>query len=84
VFAHTPPGTGFSIQVEPGEDAAVILTVADYGPGFSTQDPTSRGSSTGNSTGLGLDIARRTAEATGGHLVIAASGSGAVITLVLR
>lgn len=84
VFAHTPAGTPFSIQVEPGDDAAAVLTVADHGPGFTTHETSRRGSSTGNSTGLGLDIARRTAEATGGHLVITASGSGAVITLVLR
>lgn len=83
VFAHTPPGTPFSIQVGPGDDAAAVLTVADHGPGFTTPDPSRRGSSTGNSTGLGLDIARRTAEATGGHLLIAASESGAVVTLVL-
>lgn len=85
VFAHTPAGTGFSVRLEPGDDdAAAVLTVADHGPGFTTRDPSRRGSSTGDSTGLGLDIARRTAEATGGHLIIAASGSGAVISLVLR
>ena len=86
VFTHTPAGTPFSILLEPADDdtAAAVLTVADHGPGFTTHDPSRRGSSTGDSTGLGLDIVRRTAEATGGHLVIAASGTGAVITLVLR
>ena len=54
--------------------------VSDDGPGFPDTGPAERGSSTGGSTGLGLDIVRRVAEASGGTLTIgrSASGGGAV------
>ncbi|WP_433085497.1 sensor histidine kinase [Dactylosporangium sp. CA-052675] len=71
VFAHTEEGVGFavSLRAHPGR---VELAVEDDGPGF---DPAAgeRGVSGGGSTGLGLDIARRTAEAAGGRLAIAGS-----------
>ncbi|WP_433218019.1 sensor histidine kinase [Dactylosporangium sp. CS-047395] len=71
VFAHTGEGTGFAVALSaaPGR---VELVVEDDGPGF---DPAAgeRGVSGGGSTGLGLDIARRTAESTGGRLHIAGS-----------
>ena len=50
--------------------------IADDGPGFPDADPTERGRSSGGSTGLGLDIARRIAEASGGSLMIGRSTSG--------
>jgi signal transduction histidine kinase len=55
--------------------------VADSGPGFGDGDPVRRGASGGGSTGLGLDIARQTAEASGGSLTArtGASGGGQVI-----
>ena len=47
------------------------ILVADAGPGISDPDAAlKRGSSGGGSTGLGLDIARRAAESTGGYLRI--------------
>ena len=52
------------------------LVVADDGPGFGAADPTRRGQSSHGSTGLGLDIARRIAEASGGTLIIGRSASG--------
>ncbi len=50
--------------------------VADDGPGFPDTDPTERGRSSGGSTGLGLDIAQRIGEASGGTLTIGPSTSG--------
>ncbi|MER6944866.1 HAMP domain-containing sensor histidine kinase [Nonomuraea sp. NPDC000554] len=74
VFAHTPEGASLSVRLAPHSSGAV-LTVSDSGPGF---DPSllERGSSGGGSTGLGLDIARRTAESSGGHLSVRSSPSG--------
>ena len=65
VFAHTPEGTGMSVAVELGRVDAWI-TVADEGPGIG-HGSVDRGRSAGGSTGLGLDIVRRTAEASGGR-----------------
>ncbi|MFG2621830.1 ATP-binding protein [Streptomyces sp. NPDC048507] len=65
VFRHTPEGTAFGVAVVRTAQA-VELIVEDGGPGIPEPDRAlSRGSSTG-STGLGLDIARRAATATGG------------------
>ncbi|MFF0474188.1 sensor histidine kinase [Streptomyces sp. NPDC004284] len=72
VFRHTPEGTAFSLDVHNGDDAVIIL-VSDAGPGIA--DPAAalaRGAGSGRdgSTGLGLDIARRMAESTGGDVRI--------------
>ena len=45
-----------------------MLTVADAGPGWRLAHAEARGRSGAGSTGLGLDIARRTAAASGGSL----------------
>jgi signal transduction histidine kinase len=89
VFAHTPEGTPFAVRLAPAAGGSE-LTVADAGPGFPSdvlggQDGRPRrGRSGAGSTGLGLDIARRTAEAAGGTLRLAsAPGGGARVTLVL-
>jgi signal transduction histidine kinase len=60
VFAHTPDGTAFSVTLAPSPGGGALLTVADEGPGF-PPSAARRGVSAGNSTGLGLDIARRIA-----------------------
>ncbi len=75
VFAHTEDGVDFTVAVAVIDDANVMLIVDDEGPGFSA-DLAERGLSAGGSTGLGLDIAARTASAGGGALIIGASGSG--------
>ncbi|UQX04505.1 HAMP domain-containing sensor histidine kinase [Streptomyces sp. RerS4] len=69
VFRHTPDGTPFGVRVVRTAQA-VELIVEDGGPGIPEPERAlSRGSSTG-STGLGLDIAQRAANATGGTLRI--------------
>ena len=75
VFAHTPDGTAFSVRASAarGRGGAWIV-VSDNGPGFSHPDPSRRGLSSAGSTGLGLDIARRIAEASGGTLALGRSG----------
>jgi signal transduction histidine kinase len=80
VFAHTPEGANLAVRLSRRAGGGAWLVVSDDGPGFGDADPTPRGLSRGGSTGLGLDIARRIAEASGGTLVVgrSATGGGAV------
>ncbi|WP_329260213.1 HAMP domain-containing histidine kinase [Actinoallomurus sp. NBC_01490] len=83
VFAHTPEGTAFSVTLEAVSGGARIV-VGDDGPGLPAGDLPARGRSTAASTGLGLDIARRTADTAGGTIDLGASpGGGAQISLTL-
>jgi signal transduction histidine kinase len=83
VFEHTPDGTAFAITLHTNGDGFAELTIDDAGPGVGDAAVT-RGRSGGGSTGLGLDIARRTAEGAGGSLRIARSElGGASISLTL-
>ncbi|MBL7498087.1 HAMP domain-containing histidine kinase [Frankia sp. CNm7] len=87
VFQHTGEGVGFGVALSVTADAVTIV-VADAGPGIA--DPAEavrRGAGAGGagSTGLGLDIARRVADSTGGELAIGRSGlGGADLRLRLR
>ena len=82
VFAHTPDGVGCAIRLSPRKPGGAWLVVADEGPGFPPSDPTERGRSGIGSTGLGLDIARRIAESSGGTLVTGRSPSGGGVVTV--
>jgi signal transduction histidine kinase len=84
VFAHTPEASGFTVRVRARAGGGAVVVVADSGPGMA--EPTAaveRGHSGRGSTGLGLDIARRTAEASGGSLRVASSPAGTEVTLEL-
>jgi signal transduction histidine kinase len=76
VFSHTAEGLAFEIRLSRRTGGGAWLVVADDGPGFPDADPTRRGLSSGGSTGLGLDIARRVAEASGGTLTVGRSPTG--------
>ena len=79
VFLHTPEGTTFGISVD-ARDALIDVTVWDEGPGF---DLSEREDMVG-STRLGLSIARKLAEASGGSLTVSHGGDGgARVTLRL-
>lgn len=76
VLTHTPPGTPFSVEVRPGAGRQWVLVVQDAGPGVPGGQLPQRGASGGSGTGLGLDIVRRSAEASGGHLSAGRSRDG--------
>ncbi|HEX6578700.1 MAG TPA: HAMP domain-containing sensor histidine kinase [Jiangellaceae bacterium] len=83
VFAHTPDGTAFEVRLERRAGGGASVVVADAGTGFDQAD-VSRGASGAASTGLGLDIARRVAESSGGAFTIGRSAAGgAEVTLDL-
>jgi signal transduction histidine kinase len=82
VFAHTPDGVGCAIRLSHRDPGGAWLVVADEGPGFPPSDPTERGRSGIGSTGLGLDIARRIAESSGGTLMVGRSVSGGGVVTV--
>lgn len=75
VFAHTPEPTGYQVTLAV-EGGLATIAVDDAGQGLPQNVTLERGVSTAGSTGLGLDIARRTAEAAGGRLIASASRLG--------
>ncbi len=84
VFSHTDDGVAFRVAVGVGAGPAAWLEVSDDGPGFSSSAVLQRGLSVSGSTGLGLDIARRLAERSGGSIEIGSSASGgARVRLIL-
>ena len=70
VFAHTPDGAAFAVELVARPTGGASLSVDDAGPALHSPFPPSRGTSTDGSTGLGLDIARRTAATSGGGLTL--------------
>ncbi len=82
VFAHTPAGAGFIVRLTGQTGGGAHLLIADDGPGFADASIAQRGISNGGSTGLGLDIVRRTAEASGGTLSLARSPAGGAAVIV--
>jgi signal transduction histidine kinase len=81
VLTHTPEGAGFRLAVRDGDP--VVLVVEDAGPGLDPDD-VARGRSGAGSTGLGLDVARRTAQDAGGRLAVDRGElGGARVTLEL-
>ena len=83
VFAHTPDGAAFAVRLGPRPGGGARLLVADAGPGLTPgADVLQRGASGGGSTGLGLDIARRTAEQAGGGLTLGRSTAGGLAVTV--
>ena len=88
---HSPPGGRVDIALESGE--SIVLTVRDQGAGVPPEDQARlfsrffRGESSqrngGDSTGLGLAMAKAAAEAHGGRLEFAGNDPGAVFRLVL-
>jgi signal transduction histidine kinase len=84
VFAHTPDGTDFSVDLGPGAAGGARVEVADAGPGLPSGEFAERGRSGAGSSGLGTDIARRVAVASGGGLELGRSAAGgASVVLVL-
>jgi signal transduction histidine kinase len=84
VFRYTPQGTAFEVGIS-RRDGWVAVRVDDAGPGI--PDPERalrRGESDRGSTGLGLDIARRAAQSTGGSVSLdrAAMGGASVVMLL--
>jgi signal transduction histidine kinase len=76
VFAHTPEGTAFSVELRPTAlaSASWSLIVEDQDGRTSTQARSANGKRAG--TGLGLDIVRRTAALAGGVAEIGRGTSG--------
>jgi signal transduction histidine kinase len=74
VFAHTAETCAVDVRVEAAHEGRSRLVVEDEGPGLSSQ-VIARGFSS-RSTGLGLDIVRRTAEAASGTLTLVNRAAG--------
>lgn len=86
VFTHTDEGVDYRVAVV-RQRSSVVVAVDDAGAGFDDPSLVSRGASAAGSTGLGLDIARRTAELAGGTMVLGSSelgGASVQLTLPTR
>jgi signal transduction histidine kinase len=73
---HTTQSTPVRVGLECLGDGQLVVEVADAGAGFGTGDVLARGVSGTGSSGLGLDIVRRTVEAHGGWIDLGRSIEG--------
>ena len=78
-LSHTPEGTPVHVRLVGRVGGGAVLEVEDEGPGMPAGAGVQRGASGGDSTGLGLDIASRTAEASGGRLEITRGAAGGAL-----
>ena len=76
VFSHTQAPTGFALRVSTAPDRTVLVVVEDDGPGLAAPGLAERGRSGAGSTGIGLDVARRTARQSGGDVRLETSALG--------
>lgn len=76
VLVNTPGGSPFSVEVVAGSGSDWTLIVQDAGPGLPGKALPARGATGGSGTGLGLDIVRQMAEASGGRLSAGRSPGG--------
>jgi len=83
VFAHTPEGTPICVCVVIGEEV-VCISIEDAGPGFADASMVTRGISSRDSTGLGLDIVLSTVEACDGTMTIGESNALGGASIVLQ
>ena len=81
VFAHTPAGTAFQLTTGADVDGVPWIEVSDEGGGFGDLE-VARGVSAAGSTGLGLDIARKTARAVGGSVDVSDRPEGGAVVMV--
>jgi signal transduction histidine kinase len=84
VFNHTPDGCALSLElIHSAASGGARLSVTDRGPGGVDPGLLHRGESGGRSTGLGLDIVRRTAAASGGDMNVTSGPAGTSVVLDL-
>lgn len=76
VFAHTEDGVAFTVELTGTRDGGALLRVVNQGSGSQAPITKTRGDSASGSTGLGLDIAARTARASGGGLTTTSTPTG--------
>ncbi|HEY8471936.1 MAG TPA: HAMP domain-containing sensor histidine kinase [Natronosporangium sp.] len=82
-FRYTPQGTALEVAVS-RHDGWVAVRVDDAGPGIDDPDQAlKRGASSRGSTGLGLDIARRVAQAGGGSVSVGRGQLGGASVVML-
>ncbi len=83
VFAHTEPGVSWNVCLAM-RDGRIELTVEDAGDGIPDDHLIERGESGAASTGLGIDIVRRTAMAAGGTASWSTRGDrGTIVSISL-